>query len=117
MEQLPLKYDDLCRLLDALGVGAVVVSPECRILAINRSAGQLAGVSAAGSVGEDCRRLRQVPAHVYGVMRKAEQSAIRIRSFRNALTLKYGPGRRDNIRHRNIEPHFHQAIFGSRSMP
>ncbi len=55
MEQLPLKYNDLCRLLDALGVGAVVVSPECRILALNRSAEQLAGVSAAGSVGKDCR--------------------------------------------------------------
>jgi PAS domain-containing protein len=53
MEHLPLKYDDLCRLLDALGAGAIIISPSCRILAMNQSAQQLAGASAAESIGKD----------------------------------------------------------------
>jgi len=59
MEPFHFKYKELSRLLDSLAVGAVVISPERRIVSINRSALQMAGVSEKDAVGRDCGSVLQ----------------------------------------------------------
>jgi len=54
MKPLPFNYEELSRLLDSLAVGAVVISPERRIVSMNRSAQQMAGVSGPDAVGREC---------------------------------------------------------------
>jgi PAS domain S-box-containing protein len=57
MKPFYFRYQDLSRLLDTLGVGAVVVSRERRVVAMNRSLAQMAGVTEAEAVGGDCREM------------------------------------------------------------
>ncbi len=59
MDTISFKYQDLIHLLDTLSVGAVVISPERRVVALNRSLVQMAGTTEADAIGEDCRTVLQ----------------------------------------------------------
>jgi PAS domain S-box-containing protein len=54
VKDIQIGHQHLCDLFDALGVGAIVVSPNRRIIEINRSAEMLATTSADKALGKSC---------------------------------------------------------------
>jgi PAS domain S-box-containing protein len=59
MEQLLLSCDQLFRLLDSLGVGAIRLSAQLRVVALNRSATFMTGISGDEAAGRPCREVLQ----------------------------------------------------------
>ncbi|MBW1751012.1 MAG: PAS domain-containing protein, partial [Deltaproteobacteria bacterium] len=55
MDDILIKPQHLCNLLDALAVGAILLSPERRVLAVNRSAELMANISAEETLGKPCQ--------------------------------------------------------------
>ncbi|MGM0453851.1 MAG: sigma 54-interacting transcriptional regulator [Thermodesulfobacteriota bacterium] len=54
MPEMLLKYDQIGEIFDCLSLGVILLSPERRVVSINRSAQLLTGYSAEDAVGQYC---------------------------------------------------------------